>query len=854
MTTPIKTLDVKPLIPEALQAIVELSRNLWFVWNSDAEDLFRSMNPDLWEETRRNPVEFLGRLTQSEIRSLAMDEGFCAHLARVRQDFDRYMSERPDQRVFGARGEPFLVAYFTAECGVADCLPIYSGGLGILSGDHLKSASDLRLPVVGVSLAYQKGYFRQYLIQDGWQMESYPVNQFSTMPMQLVRDAGGNPVMVDVDLKGEAVKVQAWKVDIGRTSLYLLDTNMKENSDGARNITSQLYGGDREMRIRQEVILGIGGVRMLKALGLRPAVYHMNEGHSAFTAFERIRGLREDRGLSFNEAVDLVRVSSVFTTHTPVPAGIDTFHPDLMRSYFENLAKAMGISIHVLLGFGRQDPRNKDEEFSMAVLALRLSNWCNGVSRLHAKVSRRLWQKIWPKTPETDLPIGYITNGVHIPSYVSKGMAENFDRYLSPRWIEDPDNVKIWERVDRIPDSELWRTHEKGRERLVAFTRIRLKQQLAKRGASNRELTLADEVLNTETLTIGFARRFAPYKRAHLILKDIARLERILTNEKRPVQIVFAGKAHPQDQQGKELIKLLVQTTNRESLRRHMVFLEDYDLDIARAMVQGVDLWLNTPRRPNEACGTSGMKAVANGALHFSVLDGWWDEGYDREIGWSIGNGEEYEDHAFQDELESRALYDILEKDIVPIFYDRGPDGIPRRWVSMMKASMHKLSPMFNTHRMVSEYWDRFYVPAAERRAQLLENQSEELKKLAKWREKVMYNWTNVAIKSIRMPEISDLAVGQVYTVEADIFIGELAPEDVMVEAYAGRVDSSDRFLDRFTQVMNPIEPIGDRIYKYRCAIIFEDAGHFGLNVRVMPNHPNPESRHAMGLVIWGQK
>jgi starch phosphorylase len=854
MTAPIKTLDVRPLIPEAIQAISELSRNLWFAWNSDAENLFRSMNPDLWEETRQNPVEFLGRLTQSDLKSLAMDEGFCAHLARVRQDFDRYMSERPDPRVFGARGESFLVAYFTAECGVADCLPIYSGGLGILSGDHLKSASDLRLPVIGVSLAYQKGYFRQYLIQDGWQMESYTMNQFSTMPMQLVRDAQGTSVMITVDLKGEAVKVQAWKVNIGRTSLYLLDTNLKENSDGARNITSQLYGGDREMRIRQEIILGIGGVRMLKALGLQPAVYHMNEGHSAFTAFERIRELREDRGLSFNEAVELVRVANVFTTHTPVPAGIDAFHPDLMRAYFDNLAKAMGISIHVLLGFGRQDPRNKDEEFSMAVLALRLSNWNNGVSRLHGKVSRRMWQKIWPRTPETDLPIVYITNGVHIPSYVSKGMAENFDRYLSPRWIEDPDNVKIWERVGRIPDSELWRTHEKGRERLVAFTRIRLKQQLAKRGASNRELVLADEVLNTGTLTIGFARRFAPYKRAHLILKDIARLERILTNEKMPVQIVFAGKAHPQDQQGKELIKQLIQTTSRESFRRHMVFLEDYDLDIARAMVQGADLWLNTPRRPNEACGTSGMKAVANGALHFSVLDGWWDEGYDREIGWAIGNGEEYEDHAFQDDLESRALYDILEKDIVPIFYDRGPDGIPRRWVSMMKASMHKLCPMFNTHRMVLEYWDKFYILASERGAQLMENQWEGLKKLAKWREKVMYNWANVAIKSIRMPEISDLMVGQIYTAEADVFLGELAPEDVMVEAYAGRVDPSDRFLDRFTQVMNPIELAGDRTYKYRCAIMFEDAGHFGLNIRVMPNHPNPESRHALGLAIWGQK
>jgi starch phosphorylase len=853
MTTPIKTLDVKPLIPEGIQTIHELSRNLWFVWNPDAESLFRSINPDLWEETRENPVELLVRLKQSDLQSLAADEGFCAHLARVKQDFDRYMSEKPDPTVFGSGNRPFLVAYFTAECGVADSLPIYSGGLGILSGDHLKSASDLRLPVVGVSLAYQMGYFRQYLIQDGWQMESYPVNQFNTMPMHLVRDGQGNPVTVSVDLKGEPVKVQVWQVNIGRTCLYLLDTNMKENSEWARAITSQLYGGDREMRIRQEIILGIGGVRMLKAMGLQPAVYHMNEGHSAFTAFERIRELREDRGLSFNEAVEMVRVTSVFTTHTPVPAGIDTFHPDLMRAYFENQAKAMGLSIHVLLGFGRQDPRNKDEEFSMAVLALRLSNWNNAVSRLHGHVSRRMWQKIWPKSPESDLPIGHVTNGVHIPSYVSKGMAEHFDRYLSPRWIEDPDNVKIWERVDRIPDSELWRSHVRGRERLVGFTRMRLKRQLARRGASDREIALADEVLNTETLTIGFARRFAPYKRAYLVLKDIARLEKILTNPQWPVQIIFAGKAHPQDTMGKDLIKQLLQVSNKETLRRYMVFLEDYDLDIARAMVQGVDIWLNTPRRPNEACGTSGMKAVANGALHFSVLDGWWEEGYDREIGWSIGNGEEYEDHAFQDDLESRALYDILEKDILPIFYERGPDGIPRRWVAKMKASMHKLCPMFNTHRMVSEYWDRFYVPAAERGAQLMEHDWENLKKLAKWREKVMYNWTNVAIKAIRLPELSEVVVGQAYAVETDIYLGELLPEDVLVEVYAGRVDPSNRYLDRFTQVMKASEAIGDRVYKYRCEIRFEEAGHFGVNVRITPNHPNPESRHAMGLAIWGQ-
>ena len=853
MTRPIKILDVKPRIPENLRALQDISYNLWFVWNHDAENLFLRIRQDLWEEARKNPVEFLGRLEQKELEDLSRDEGFIAHLDRINQEFTRYITAKPDPQVFGEGGAPFVVAYFTAECGVADCLPIYSGGLGILSGDHMKSASDLNLPIIGVSLAYQKGYFRQYLIQDGWQNESYPVNQFSSMPMKLVRTGDNIPLKISVDMKGEAVSVQAWRVDIGRTSLYLLDTNVAGNPKWARDITAELYGGDHEMRLQQEIILGIGGVRMLRAVGQEPSVFHMNEGHSAFAVFERIRDLRETKGLSFDEAVECIRATSVFTTHTPVAAGIDTFHPDLMRAYFDSFAKSLGITFEVLLGFGRKDPRDRSEEFCMTVLALRLSTWNNGVSRLHGKISRQMWKMIWPKTPEIDLPIGYVTNGVHIPSWISEGAAENYDRYLGPRWIEDPDNVKIWERVDSIPNSEVWRTHERAKERLVAFSRKRLKAQLANRGVPNRELEFAEEVLDADALTIGYARRFAPYKRAHLIIHNIERLERILTHRDMPVQIIFAGKAHPQDTRGKELIKQIVQICNREGIRRHMVFLEDYDFEIARHMVQGVDVWLNTPRRPLEACGTSGMKAVANGALHFSVLDGWWDEGYDREIGWAIGNGEEYNDTEFQDHLESRALYDVLEKDIIPLFYDRGTDGIPRRWVAMMKASMHKLCPVFNTHRMVEEYWERYYVPAAKRGRRLMENGGEDLKVLSEWRKRIMYNWGNVAIRRIQMQGLDEIELGQSFHVEADIFLGELSPDDIIVEAYCGRVDPSDQYLDRFSSPMTPTGGTDDHVYHYRGEVQFDETGHFGVNVRVIPNHPDPESRHSMGLVIWGE-
>jgi starch phosphorylase len=685
-------------------------------------------------------------------------------------------------------------------------------------------------------------------------METYPINQFNAMPMRLVRGANGLPTKVAVDLKGESVQVQAWEVHIGRISLFLLDTNLEENSPGARGITSELYGGDKEMRIRQEIILGIGGVRMIRAMGLDPSVFHMNEGHSAFATFERIRVLREDRGLTFNQALEMVRVTNVFTTHTPVPAGIDTFHPDLMRTYFEGFARSMGISLDVMLGFGRQDPRNRGEDFSMAVLALRLSNWNNGVSKLHGRVSRKMFQNVWPKTPETDLPIVCVTNGVHIPSWISKGMAENYDRYLGRRWIEDPDNVKVWERVNKIPDSELWRTHERARERLVAFTRKRLKDQWAKRGVSNRDLAFADEVLDSETLTIGFARRFAPYKRAYLLIRDIERLDAILNNQQKPVQIILAGKAHPQDQLGKDLIRQILQISNRERFRRHMVFLEDYDMDIARHMVQGTDVWLNTPRRPLEACGTSGMKAVANGALHMSVLDGWWDEGFDREVGWAIGSGEEYSDHDFQDDLESKALYDVLEKDVVPLFYNKGTGGYPKGWVAMMKASMNKLCPIFNTHRMVEEYWEKFYVQAAQRGLELTKDEGNGLKRLAAWREKIMYNWANVSINEIRMQPVEEISTDAGYHVEADIFLGELDPADIMTEAYYGRLDPSNQYVDSFTTLMTTSGPIRDKIFRYQCDIRFEEVGHYGLNIRLTPNHPNPESRHGMGLVIWGQK
>lgn len=853
MTHPIKTIEVKPRVPERLEPLYALSGNLYFAWHHGASELFRRIHPDLWKASDKNPAAFLGRLQQEELESLVADEGFLAHMERVNAEFNRYLAEKPDEDIFSGAGGPFVVAYFTAECGPAECLPIYSGGLGILSGDHLKSASDLNLPIVGVSLAYQKGYFRQYLTHDGWQMETYPVNDFCTLPMERVTNAQGEPLTVSVDLRGETVQIQVWRVRVGRTVLYLLDTNVEGNSPAAREVTSELYGGDREMRIRQEIVLGIGGVRVLEALGLEPAVYHMNEGHSAFALFERIRHLHQDMGFSFNEAVEFVKATSVFTTHTPVPAGNDMFHPDLVRAYFEGFAVAMGINIDVLLGFGRQNPRAQTEEFCMTVLALRLSSRCNGVSRLHSQVSRRMWHQIWPKMPERDLPIGYITNGVHIPSWISREMAENYARYLGPRWIEDPDNVMVWERVEKIPDTELWRTHERAKERLVAFARARLREQMFRRGVPRRELALADDVLNAEALTIGFARRFAPYKRASLILRDIPRLERILLDARQPVQLIFAGKAHPQDHMGKELIKQIVQIGSQEKFRRHVVFLEDYDIEVARHLVQGVDVWLNTPRRPLEACGTSGMKAVANGALHLSVLDGWWDEGYDPDLGWAIGGGEDFEDHEYQDELESRILYDILEKDVVPLFYDRGADHLPRGWVAMMKASLHRLCPMFNTHRMVIEYWEQFYLPCARRGSELKVQDWQGLQSLAAWREKIMFNWGDVAVREVMLERGTQALVRQPCKVQAVVKTGSLAPVDLVVEAYFGRLDPAGAFTESHTAALTHVDALEEGVHRFQGDVVFKSVGHYGLNVRVTPRHPDAASRLSMGLVAWGE-
>lgn len=851
---PLRVYSVVPKLPAKLKPLWELAYNLIFSWNDDIASLFAQVDRKLWRDCSGNPVGFLNRLPQKTLESLAEDEFFVERLGDLRQTLETYLSRKTTSIPFPDRDGQPVVAYFSLEYGISACLPVYSGGLGILAGDHLKSASDLCVPLVGIGIAYQQGFFRQYLTADGWQQERYPIYDFEQMPLSLCKDEAGDRILIHVDLRGERVYSQLWKAQVGRVSLYLLDTNVPENQPGSRQITNRLYGGDLETRVRQEYLLGIGGIRALEALGLKPKVIHMNEGHSAFAGLERIANFMDKHKLSFEAAMELVASSSIFTTHTPVPAGNDRFPPDLIQLYFEDYAKRLGLAFKVLLALGREDPRNDSEHFCMPVLALKLSRFNNGVSKLHGVVSRRMWNRVWNQYPVEDVPIGAITNGVHVPTWVSQDMAALYDRYFGANWREDPDTGRVFAQTHLISDAELWRTHERLRERLVGYVRERLRDQLLARGAKRRELQSAEEVLDPQALTIGFARRFATYKRANLLLSDRDRLLKILADTQRPVQFVFAGKAHPHDNEGKKIIQDLVQLCNSGQCRFNMVFLEDYDMEIASYLVQGVDVWLNTPRRPLEACGTSGMKAMCNGVLNYSTLDGWWAEAWkpDNSVGWAVGMGEEYEDAGYQDFVESQTLYNILENEIIPTFYDRGHHGsLPRNWIRKMKDSISQLAPLYNSHRMVEDYARIAYVPALENYNRLTRDDCAAAKDLASWRMDMMTHWSNLDIRNIVADEPDQLHVGDPVKVTAEVRLDGIRPQDVEVQIYAGRLDYEGKFAERETIIMRTMDTTPDGWNVYVGEINPTEAGRFGFTVRILPHHPLLLDSHSLGLIRW---
>ncbi|MEW6571385.1 MAG: alpha-glucan family phosphorylase [Nitrospirota bacterium] len=841
---------VVPKLHERLSPLEEMARNLWFCWNIEVIDLYRSIDPNLWEETGHNPLGMVSRLDNNRLIELLKDEGFLHEMDLIYSEFKRYIGERRPYD-FGLEAPiDFTVAYFSAEYGLTDCLPIYSGGLGILAGDYIKSASDLCIPMVGVGLLYQKGYFKQHLTIDGWQQETYSDNDFHTLPVILERDSKGNPLSIDVPVENRQVKVRVWRIQVGQIPLFMLDTNTVLNSEEDRNITSYLYGGDKAMRLKQEIVLGIGGMRALHQLGIRPIVFHINEGHSAFVVLERIRLLMEEHLLSFSEAREAIYCSSVFTTHTSVPAGIDIFEPALIVSMLGEYIRSMGISMETFLSMGTPNASG-NEPFNMAVMAIKNSACINGVSELHRTVSCRLWRHIWPGLPEMDIPIENITNGIHIPSWISKDMATLLDRYLGRRWAEDPDNIKIWERVNRIPDLELWRTHERRRERLVAFARRKLQEQLIRWGATKAEIQTARKALDPQALTIGFARRFAVYKRGDLILEDQNRLAKILNDPHRPVQIIFAGKAHPHDHYGKEVIKNIIHIARQPEFFHRIVFIEDYDLNVARYLVQGSDVWLNNPQRPLEACGTSGMKAAANGALNISVLDGWWAEAYQSGVGWAIGSGEEYENQDYQNHVESQTIYNLFEKTIIPLFYERGRDNLPTEWVAMMKKSMQTIAARFNSHRMVEDYVHRMYLPSAFNWQKIQTDDFTSVRDLTAWIKRIRAHWPQLQIVEKKTDTKHSIHVGESLKVEVVMELGQLSPNDLSVDIYFGRVDSKANFKDRSTIHLRDVTHIDNQTI-FHGEIPCEEVGRFGFRVRVLPSNPLLTKPYSLGLILWG--
>ena len=854
---PIRTFSVVPSLPKSIEGLRKVALNLRWAWSHESVELFRRLDRELWETTGHNPVLLLGTIEQAKLEEAAQDDAFLAHLARVEDNLATYLLAESTWfgRTHGKTGDLPLIAYFSAEFGLTECLSIFAGGLGILAGDHLKSASDLGVPLVGVGLLYQQGYFRQYLSQSGWQQEASASNDFHNLPVAMVYGDDGQPVMVDVDLAGHAVHAQVWNVRVGRVSLYLLDTNIDANvRPEDRDLTDQLYGGDRETRMRQEILLGIGGYRMLQKLGLRPTVFHMNEGHAAFVALEHIRNLMGSRAVNFAEARELAAASLVFTTHTPVEAGHDYFHRDLVNRYFGQLAAELNMSQGDFFEFGREA---KTGEYCMTVLALRTAGRANGVSQLHGEVSRKMWQSLWPGVPVNEVPIGHVTNGVHFRSWISSEMNQLYDRYLGPNWREEPANSDVWSRVQSIPAEELWRTHERRRERLVSYARRRVRDQRVHRAAPQAEIDAADEILNPDALTIGFARRFATYKRATLILRDMDRLTRILTDPARPVQLIFAGKAHPADNNGKELIQKITEVSRDPVLGRHVVFLEDYDMGVARALLQGVDVWLNTPLRPLEASGTSGMKASANANLNLSVPDGWWDEVWNdphnsRLMGWAIGKGEAYADRNYQDQVEAEALYDLLERDVVPAFYDhRGADRIPRKWVERMKACVNSLCHFVNTHRMVRDYVEGYYVPAHTQFRKLERDNAIRARELSAALERIRREWHDVWVARIENGLVNSIPVASSMMVRAEVHLGRLTPQDVTVELYAGRVDKNGDLVEGQAIAMRPAGPPSDGMVSYVVETSTSQSGLHGLTVRVRPSHPDLPVSFLPGLLCW---
>lgn len=857
----IRRFTVRPVLPEPLAALGTLAGNLRWSWHPPAQDVFAAVDPELWLQVERDPVRLLGEVSRARLDELAVDERFLERLDEACRDLDRYLTEDRWYQRAVPEG-PRSIAYFSPEFGVAAVLPQYSGGLGILAGDHLKAASDLGVPIVGVGLLYKHGYFSQALSREGWQQESYPVLDPAGLPISALREPDGDRATIAINLPdGQTLSARIWIASVGRVPLLMLDADVEENSEALREVTDRLYGGNSEHRLRQELLLGIGGVRALRVYSRlcgapAPEVFHTNEGHAGFLGLERIRELtaaEDGPHLDFDTALEVGRASTVFTTHTPVPAGIDRFPRTLIEQYFaEGSGAVPGVPLERVLAFGCEDYQGGDPGvFNMAVMGFRLAQRANGVSRLHGHVSREMFNGLWSSFDEAEVPIGSITNGVHAPTWVAReffalAQAEGADP-------DGDDTDSFWMAVDKVPADRVFQTKRTLRARLVEDARRRLRASYRKRGLAAAELRWIDHALDPDVLTIGFARRAASYKRLTLMLRDPDRLKRLLLDPERPVQLVIAGKAHPADDGGKKLIQDIVRLSDDPQIRHRIVYLPNYDIAMAEPLYPGCDVWLNNPLRPYEACGTSGMKAALNGGLNLSILDGWWDEWYDGDNGWAIPSADGVEDHDKRDDLEATSLYDLIEKEVAPRFYDRDEGGVPVRWVEMMRHTLKSLGPKVLATRMVRDYVRQLYAPAAAARRSLEDRAAEDrfggARDLAAWKQRVRGAWEAVRVEHVEGSAPRHPEVGATLDVRAYVALGALAPGDVEVQLVHGRTDEDDCIVASAVTPLEVIETYEGGRYCFAGAVALDRAGAFGYTVRVVPRNAHLSSVAELGVV-----
>jgi len=844
------SVEVQPRLPARLQRLQELSNDLMYSWDRRVRGLFVRLDRELWEECGHNPKLFLRRVAQHRLEKAAEDRVFVEDFNRALSAYDTYHQESP-HTIFSAHLDPErdLIAYFCAEFGLHESLPIYSGGLGILAGDHCKAASDLALPFVAVGMLYRQGFFTQSIDGHGKQIATYTPTNFDDLPVRPALNSDGQPLYVHVMIAERRVSIKVWEAKAGHIRLFFLDSDVAANSESDRSITYQLYGGDIHTRIQQEIVLGIGGVRALRSLGLAPTVWHINEGHAAFLTLERIRE-QVEYGMDFDAALELVAAGTVFTTHTPVPAGHDIFDRHLMEQYFSEFVKHLRISLPQFLALG-VSPGN-EHGFNQTSLAMRCSRFRNGVSRIHGEVASRMEGYVWPQVPPAENPISHITNGVHVPTFLAREWMSLFDMRFGGEWRNELTNNAYWERINEIPDYSFWSLRQSLKSGLLVDVYDRVARQHRRNGLNTtqiKRITHALSAENTASLVLGFARRFATYKRATLLFSDPARLARIVNDPNRPVLLIFAGKAHPHDMPGQQLIKVIHDFSRRPEFEGKILLLEGYDLSLGRKLVTGVDVWVNTPEHPLEASGTSGQKAGINGVLNLSVLDGWWGEGYNGENGWAVTpHGADF-DHHERDREEGQELLDILEKDVVPLYYDRNGHGYPEKWVTMSKASMKSLIPRYNAQRMLMDYVTRFYGPASRQRQSLGGQEGAPARELAGWKRRVMQNWPRVSARRIESAA-ERIAAGETLSLEVAVRLHELAPADVTVECLVGRADETSDFVPHSSHAFQATDGRGDEVH-YRLDLHPPLSGLQYYKIRLYPSHPLLSHRFEMGCLMW---